>query len=112
MRDVGRMSSRWHVLRLRTRLTIHPHFRVVPVFLIHIEKGFELFCDLCLADCLATGGTVSRVVIQLKGHPTFVSDAMAKDMLAMIDLLADLDASEYPRYARRAALNLPASCLS
>lgn len=68
--------------------------------LIRIDKGFELFCDLCLADCLATGGTASRVVIQLKGHPTFVSDAMAKDMLAMIDLLADLDASEYPRYAR------------
>ena len=44
------------------------------------------------------------MVIQLKGHPTFVSDAMAKDMLAMIDLLADLDASEYPRYACRAAL--------
>lgn len=38
------------------------------------------------------------MVIQLKGHPTFVSDAMAKDMMAMIDLLADLDAAEYPRY--------------
>lgn len=61
------------------------------------EEGFELFCDLCLADCLATGGTASRVVIQLKGHPTFVSDAMAKDMMAMIDLLADLDEAEYPR---------------
>lgn len=36
-------------------------------------------------------------MIQLKGHPTFVSDAMAKDMMAMIDLLAELDASEYPR---------------
>ncbi|CAN0355930.1 unnamed protein product [Pylaiella littoralis] len=60
------------------------------------NAGFELFCDLCLADCLATGGTASRVVIQLKGHPTFVSDAMAKDMMAMIDLLADLGASEYP----------------
>ncbi|CAM9633651.1 unnamed protein product [Ascophyllum nodosum] len=60
------------------------------------NAGFELFCDLCLSDCLATGGTASRVVIQLKGHPTFVSDAMAKDMMAMIDLLAGLDASEYP----------------
>eukprot|EP00903_Cladosiphon_okamuranus_P013637 g12701.t1 len=60
------------------------------------NAGFELFCDLCLADCLATGGTASRVVIQLKGHPTFVSDAMAKDMMAMIDLLADLDPALYP----------------
>lgn len=60
-------------------------------------EGFELFCDLCLADCLATGGTASRVVIQLKGHATFVSDAMAKDMMAMIDLLAGLDEAEYPR---------------
>lgn len=61
------------------------------------RPGFELFCDLCLADCLATGGAASRVVIQLKGHPTFVSDAMAKDMMAMIDLLAGLDAAAYPR---------------
>ncbi|CAN0276347.1 unnamed protein product, partial [Ectocarpus fasciculatus] len=60
------------------------------------NAGFELFCDLCLADCLAMGGAASHVVIQLKGHPTFVSDAMAKDMMAMIDLLADLDSSEYP----------------
>lgn len=68
----------------------------VMVMRIH-TKGFELFCDLCLADCLATGGTAKRVVIQLKGHPTFVSDAMSKDMMAMIDLLADLDINEYPR---------------
>lgn len=59
--------------------------------------GFELFCDLCLADCLATGGAAERVVIQLKGHPTFVSDAMAKDLLAMVDLLVSLDEAEYPR---------------
>lgn len=46
-----------------------------------------------------TGGAAKKVVIQLKGHPTFVSDAMSKDMLAMIDLLADVDEKEYPRCA-------------
>lgn len=71
------------------------------------RKGFELFCDLCLADCLVTGGSAQRVVIQLKGHPTFVSDAMAKDLVAMIDLFAGLNESEYPRCGRPIVLDTP-----
>lgn len=44
------------------------------------NAGFELFCDLCLADFLVSAGVASVVHLQLKAHPTFVSDAMAKDV--------------------------------
>lgn len=50
---------------------------------IHIvvdNAGFELFTDLVLADGLLAGGWASSVVLQCKSHPTFVSDAMAKDV--------------------------------
>lgn len=52
------------------------------------NAGFELFCDLCLADFLVYSGLVTRVYLQLKAHPTFVSDAMAKDVHHTIDFLS------------------------
>ena len=42
---------------------------------------FVLVTDLCLADYLVTSGIASSVVFHLKSHPTFVSDAMSKDVL-------------------------------
>lgn len=51
------------------------------------NAGFELFCDLCLADFLISSGLASVVHIQLKAHPTFVSDAMEKDLRHTIDFL-------------------------
>lgn len=51
------------------------------------NAGFELFCDLCLADYLASSSAAKHVVIQLKAHPTFVSDAMPKDVEDTIDML-------------------------
>jgi hypothetical protein len=51
------------------------------------NAGFELFCDLCLADFLATTGMAAQVFIHLKAHPTFVSDAMAKDVGDTVDFL-------------------------
>lgn len=51
------------------------------------NAGFELFCDLCLADFLIYAGLASCVHIQLKAHPTFVSDAMAKDVNYTIEFL-------------------------
>jgi Damage-control phosphatase ARMT1-like domain len=55
------------------------------------NAGFELFCDLCLADFLASSGLASIVYIHLKAHPTFVSDAMAKDVMDTIDYLRRSD---------------------
>lgn len=51
------------------------------------NAGFELFSDLCLADYLMTSKRAISVFIHLKGHPTFVSDAMAKDVADTIDFL-------------------------
>lgn len=54
------------------------------------NAGFELLCDLCLADVLVQSGAAQSVVLQLKGHPTFVSDALAKDVMATCDYVESL----------------------
>lgn len=55
--------------------------------LIVDNAGFELFCDLCLADYLVKSRRAGVVHIHLKGHPTFVSDALSKDVLNTIEFL-------------------------
>lgn len=52
------------------------------------NAGFELAGDLALADFLLTGGIAQVAFFHLKAHPTFVSDAMAKDVRQAIDFLA------------------------
>jgi len=52
------------------------------------NAGFELITDLLLADALLVHGLASKVVFHTKGHPTFVSDAMDKDVKETIDYLA------------------------
>ncbi|MCG6133444.1 MAG: protein-glutamate O-methyltransferase family protein [Nostoc sp. LLA-1] len=44
------------------------------------NSGFELVCDLCLVDFLLSSHLVNQVHLHLKPHPTFVSDAMIKDV--------------------------------
>mmetsp|Transcript_14082 Transcript_14082/g.44810 ORF Transcript_14082/g.44810 Transcript_14082/m.44810 type:complete len:248 (+) Transcript_14082:858-1601(+) len=51
------------------------------------NAGFELFADLCLADYLVAAGCAKPLVLQLKAHPTFVSDAMDKDVMHMVTAL-------------------------
>lgn len=58
------------------------------------NAGFELFCDLCLADFLVTSGLASRVHLHLKSHPTFVSDAMAKDVADAVDFMRRSDGTD------------------
>ena len=60
------------------------------------NAGFELVTDLCLADFLVSSGVASEVVFQLKAHPTFVSDAMAKDLQQHIDAMGALDPVAFP----------------
>lgn len=66
------------------------------------NAGFELVCDLCLGEALVAAGAASRVVFHLKGHPTFVSDAMAKDVRGHFAALR-ADAAERPASAAMAA---------
>lgn len=55
------------------------------------NAGFELFCDLCLADFLIFSGIASKVHMHLKAHPTFVSDAMVKDLMDTITFLQQIE---------------------
>lgn len=60
------------------------------------NAGFELITDLALAQHLIESGIASCVTFQLKSHPTFVSDALEKDLLEHVNHYASLDASKYP----------------
>lgn len=51
------------------------------------NAGFELFCDLCLADFLVETKLADVVYLQLKAYPVFVSDAMEKDVKWSIEFL-------------------------
>jgi hypothetical protein len=53
------------------------------------NAGFELIMDLALADYLIASKIASKVTFQLKSHPTFVSDALEKDLLEHVAYYAN-----------------------
>lgn len=57
------------------------------VHFIADNAGSELTMDLVLAAMLLRENIASRVVLHLKQHPTFVSDAIAADILNFLKLL-------------------------
>ena len=57
------------------------------------NAGFELVCDLALADYVLSVNAVKAVRFHLKIHPTFVSDALIQDVKATIAFLTK-DADE------------------
>lgn len=57
------------------------------VHLVADNAGTELAMDLVLIDALLDGA-MNRVVLHLKMHPTFVSDATLPDVLSFLDILA------------------------
>mmetsp|Transcript_20457 Transcript_20457/g.42873 ORF Transcript_20457/g.42873 Transcript_20457/m.42873 type:complete len:445 (-) Transcript_20457:38-1372(-) len=68
------------------------------VHIIVDNAGFELVTDLALASYLISSGIASTVTFQLKGHPTFVSDAMESDLLETVEHFSKL-ASTHPNCA-------------
>jgi hypothetical protein len=54
---------------------------------INNNVGLDVLFDLALADFLLVQGWVREIVFHLKDRPFFVSDAMPKDVQAMIALL-------------------------
>lgn len=50
------------------------------IALVADNAGTELLLDLALADGLLEQGLVHEVILHLKGHPFFVSDAMPADL--------------------------------
>ncbi len=70
------------------------------------NAGFELISDLCLADYLLSTTPSFTVRLELKPHPTFVSDAMAKDVLETVAFLGESDDPGVSRLADRLQMNL------
>jgi len=61
------------------------------------NAGFELIMDLALADYLIDSGVAKVVRFQLKSHPTFVSDALEKDLREHVKYYADsVSVNEFP----------------
>ena len=62
------------------------------------NAGFELVMDLALADYLIASNIASKVRFQLKSHPTFVSDALEKDLRQHVDYYAnEVDGDQFPQ---------------
>jgi len=56
------------------------------------NAGFELVSDLVFADYLLTSGIAKTVRLHVKPHPTYVSDAMVKDVHNTLDFFeGDID---------------------
>jgi uncharacterized protein with ATP-grasp and redox domains len=70
------------------------------------NAGFELVCDLCLVDFLLGSGIANQVKLHLKPHPTFVSDAMIKDVLHTIEFLAASNHEDVTLFAKRLQENI------
>ncbi len=70
------------------------------------NAGFELVCDLCLVDYLLGSGVGNQVKLHLKPHPTFVSDAMIKDVLNTIEFLAASNHEDVTSFAKRLQENI------
>ena len=74
------------------------HLHSIPhpprIDVIADNAGFELVGDLVLIDELLASDWAETVVLHLKAHPTFVSDARITDVHATLDaLVADDDAA-------------------
>lgn len=65
------------------------------------NAGFELICDLCLVDFLLGSGVIHQIQLHLKPHPTFVSDALIKDVYDTVEFLAGSKSQEVVAVAER-----------
>ncbi len=65
------------------------------------NAGFELVTDLALVDFLLSAELAETVTFHLKAHPTFVSDAMSKDVRQTLSFLTDTQNSAATAMAAR-----------
>ncbi|MFB2770922.1 damage-control phosphatase ARMT1 family protein [Pelatocladus sp. BLCC-F211] len=65
------------------------------------NAGFELICDLCLVDFLLGSGLINQIKLHLKPHPTFVSDALIKDVHDTVEFLAGSKSQQVVAVAER-----------
>jgi len=72
--------------------TYHPPIRRIDI--VADNAGFELVCDLILANFLLTGEMVRVIHMHLKPYPVFVSDTMIKDAIETFAFMEDNPAPE------------------
>ena len=77
------------------------NFDGVRIDFIVDNAGFELVCDLCLADFLLASKAAGIVYLHLKSHPTFVSDATIRDVHDTLEVLATDEDGEVRSLAHR-----------
>lgn len=75
--------------------------RLQRVDFVSDNVGLDSLFDLALADFLLGQGLVEKVVFHLKNYPFFVSDAMIKDVWAVISLLQASHAPEVKGLGQR-----------
>lgn len=80
---------------------IHPEHPLARVDWLLDNAGFELVCDLALADFMLSKKIVQQVALQVKAYPTFVSDALIKDLLSTISFLGTQENQPCIDLARR-----------
>lgn len=80
----------------------HLHGRSrLRIDLIADNAGLELVADLALADYLLSSGVAGEVFVHLKPHPTFVSDAMIKDVRETVVFLSGREQTDVCAFGRR-----------
>lgn len=60
------------------------------------NAGIELVTDLILAEYLITSNIANQIRFRLKSFPTFVSDAMEKDLRFTVEYYSNIDSTKYP----------------
>jgi hypothetical protein len=80
--------------------------RLGQVDLVLDNAGFELVCDLFLADSLLSNQVANAVHLHLKAHPTFVSDATVVDVRRTLQYLSNDAHPSVQRLAERLANHL------
>lgn len=75
------------------------------------NTGTELLLDFALVDFLLQSGWAEQIVLHLKAHPTFVSDAMPVDVLVAINALKAQPTSELQALGQRLEAYLQAGRL-
>jgi uncharacterized protein with ATP-grasp and redox domains len=72
----------------RNAIIARLHDHLGDVHIVADNAGSELTMDLVLIDALLRDGWTERVVLQVKYHPTFVSDATVADVQTFLNACA------------------------
>ena len=108
--DAGELDSRQEIHLEQSHILVDDtsiiadrvaSFHGVRIDIIVDNAGFELVCDLCVADFLLASQAAEVVYLHLKPHPTFVSDAMIKDVYQTLEFLVACGDGEVQLFAQR-----------